>query len=468
MRRSSCLLASAVVAILLAMPAIAQRTKPSALEPPAPARPAMDEGAFTMALTGDAIITRRIAVYREPAFLKMIDLIRGADLAFTNLEMLFHDYEPYPMSESGGTYMRADPALVNDLVWAGFDMVSRANNHAGDYGVLGMRLTSQYVAKAGLVQAGVGDSLAEAREAKFLETAKARVALISVGSTFPDHARAGRSRGDMPPRPGLNPLRFSTTYVVTRDRLETLRATLKDMGMNVPGQGDALNVLGHRFVVGDRPEVRTEPRKEDLEEIAAVVRNASKLADYTIVSMHCHESDRQRSVPAQFYVAFAHAMIDAGADVLIGHGPHIVRGVELYKGKPILYSVGNFIFENETLLRLPSENYETYGLGPTAHVSDFDDQRSDFDRKGWPADREIWESVMAVARWKGKALAELTLYPLTLGFGQPKPERGRPMLAEPALGQKIIDDVIRLSKPFGTTVVFETGVGKVRVVPPAG
>ena len=178
---------------------------------------------FTLALTGDSIITRRLAVYNEPAFTRIIDLIRGADAAFTNLEMLFHDYEPYAMNESGGTYMRAEPSLVKELVWAGFDMVSRANNHAGDYGVLGMNLTSKYVAEAGLVQAGVGQSLAEAREAKFLETPKGRVALISVASTYTDHSRAGSTRGDMPARPGLNPLRFTTITTVTPERMATLR-----------------------------------------------------------------------------------------------------------------------------------------------------------------------------------------------------------------------------------------------------
>src|SRR4029450_12349761 len=110
---------------------------------------------FSFALTGDSIITRKLSVYSEPAFTRIIELVRGADVGFTNLEMLFHDYEPYAMNESGGTYMRAEPALVKELVWTGFDMVSRANNHAGDYGVLGMNLTSKYVAEAGLVQAGV-------------------------------------------------------------------------------------------------------------------------------------------------------------------------------------------------------------------------------------------------------------------------------------------------------------------------
>ena len=78
---------------------------------------------FTMALTGDSIITRRLSVYEEPEFLQMIELLRTADMAFTNLEMVFHNYEPYPMAESGGTWMRADPALAKDLSWAGIGIV---------------------------------------------------------------------------------------------------------------------------------------------------------------------------------------------------------------------------------------------------------------------------------------------------------------------------------------------------------
>src|SRR5262245_48068688 len=220
---------------------------------------------FSFALTGDSIITRKLSVYNEPAFTRIIDLVRGADVAFTNLEMLFHDYEPYAMNESGGTYMRAEPALVKELVWAGFDMVSRANNHAGDYGVLGMNLTTKYVAEAGLVQAGVGQSLAEAREAKFLETPKGRVALISVASTFTDHSRAGTTRGDMPARPGLNPLRFTTITTVTPERM----ATLREMADEINGRprqavrpaaiGDTFTFFGPRCTVRPTPGGRPQP-----------------------------------------------------------------------------------------------------------------------------------------------------------------------------------------------------------------
>jgi poly-gamma-glutamate capsule biosynthesis protein CapA/YwtB (metallophosphatase superfamily) len=415
---------------------------------------------MSFALTGDSIITRRLAVYNEPAFTRIIDLIRGADAAFTNLEMLFHDYEPYAMNESGGTYMRAEPSLVKDLVWAGFDLVSRANNHSGDYGVLGMNLTTKYVAEAGLVQAGVGQSLAEAREAKFLETPKGRVALISVASTFPDHSRAGRTRGDMPARPGLNPLRFTTITTVTPERLATLRQIAGEItGREVASTGDSFTFFGRRFTAGPTPGVRTEPNKEDLDEIAAVTKSASGLADYTIVTIHAHEGGRDRLLPADFLVTFARAMVDAGADMFVGHGPHVLRGVEIYKGKPIMYSLGDFIFQNETLLRLPSENYAPYNLGPDAHVNDFNDARYNFDKSGFPADRMIWEAVVAVPKFRGEQLTELAFHPITLGYGKPRSVRGRPLFADGELGQKILGDLVKLSDAMGTKITIRNGIG---------
>jgi poly-gamma-glutamate capsule biosynthesis protein CapA/YwtB (metallophosphatase superfamily) len=423
----------------------------------------------SFALTGDSIITRKLSVYDEPAYRRIITLIRDADVAFTNLEVLFHDYEPYPMSSSGGTYMRAEPALARELAWAGFDLVSRANNHSGDYGVLGMNLTTKHVAEAGLVQAGVGQSLAEAREARFLETGKARVALISVASTFPDHSRAGRTRGDMPARPGLNPLRFETITTVTAARMATLQAIAAEINGRPAAAGPPpkeLNFFGRRFTLGDTPGLTTIPLKEDLDEIAAVVRSASGLADYTIVTIHAHEGGRDRLVPADFLVTFARAMVDAGADMFVGHGPHVLRGIEMYHGKPIMYSLGDFIFQNETLLRLPSENYEPYGLGADKHVNDFNDARYDFDKRGFPADRMIWEAVVAVPKFRGKQLVELALHPISLGFGAARSVRGRPMFAEGELGLKILGDLTKLSAEMGTKIAVREGIGYVEIAPP--
>lgn len=427
------------------------------------------DGDFSMALTGDSIITRPLSVYEEPEFLAMIELIRSADVAFTNLEILFHDYEPYPMAESGGTWMRGDPSLAEELSWAGFDMVSLANNHTGDYGVLGMQLTMRYINEAGLIGAGAGNSLAEAREAKFLETAKARVALISVASTFRAHMAAGHSRDNIPPRPGLNPLRFATTYQLPRAEFESMRRVGESLGLFVDQDGNPTGTEENRpgefrlfnqwFAQGDTATIRTKANQADVDAIAAVVNNASRLADYVIVTIHAHEQLGRREIPAEFLQPFARAMVDAGADVFVGHGPHVLRGVELYQGKPILYSLGDFVFQNETLLRLPTGNYDRYKLDENAHVADFNDQRYTNDTKGFPSNPEIWEAVIAVPVFRGDRLQEMAFHPITLGHGLPRQVRGRPLFAEGELAEKILEDLRVRSEAFGAEIVTRRGVG---------
>lgn len=418
---------------------------------------------MTLALTGDAIITRRLSVYDEPDFLEMIELIRGADAAFTNLEVLFHDYEPYPAHQSGGTWMRADPALADELAWAGIDMVSRANNHTGDYGVEGLRLTTRYVEEAGLVHAGAGESLAEAREARFLETARGRVAIISMASTFPDHSLAGEARGSMRSRPGLSPLRYTTTRIATAEQIDRLGEVLGAMDIGFDRSEDGARALRTTFQEGAEPDIVTEPDSADVAAIAAVVSSARRLADHVLVTIHAHESKGSRSVPADFIVEFARAMVDAGATMFVGHGPHVLRGIEIYRGKPIFYSLGDFVFQNETLLRLPAENYASYDLGPDDHVADFNAARYRNDTRGFPANPEIWESVIAMPTFVDGELTELALHPITLGFGEPAWVRGRPMLARGALADKILDDLVARSGPYGTEIEVREGVGYVRV-----
>lgn len=422
-------------------------------------------GPVTLALTGDSIIMQRLSPFIEPEFTGLMNLVRGADAAFTNLETLFHDYEAPPAHESGGTWMRTDPPILKELVWAGFDLVSRANNHAGDFGPLGSQITSRYVREAGLVEAGVGNSLAEAREARFLETPRARIALVSAASTFTPHSRAGNTRGDMPARPGLSPLRFTTTYVVTPERLADLRRVAAELSGQPPPPGDSVNFGGRRYVAGATPGPRTEPNKNDVEEIARVVRSAATLADIVIVSLHGHEGGANRSVPADFIPVFARAMVDAGADVFVGHGPHVLRGVEIYKGKPILYSLSNFIFQNETLLRMPADSYEQYTLGDEAQPADYLDARYDKDRRSFPADREYWDSVLATTRWEGSKFVELQLHPITLGYQASRADRGRPKLASGADAARILEVMTARSKAFGARVTVKDGVGIVTPTP---
>jgi hypothetical protein len=98
-----------------------------------------------------------------------------------------------------------------------------------------------------------------------------------------------------------------------------------------------------------------------------------------------------------------------------------------------------------------------------AGVGDFNERRSNNDTIGFPADARIWESVIAIPRFSGRQLAELKLYPITLGYKKPRPQRGWPMLAAPELGKKIIDDLVKFSAPYGTAIEFKDGVGIVRI-----
>ena len=140
-----------------------------------------------------------------------------------------------------------------------------------------------------------------------------------------------------------------------------------------------------------------------------------------------------------------------------------LRGIEIYKGKPIFYSLGDFVFQNETLDRLPDENYRAYGLSSDNHVADFNDARYNMGTTGFPANREIWEAVVAMPRFRGGELMEVVLQPIDLGFGTEAWERGRPVLAEDDLANKILGDLIERSEPFGTHIEVKNGVGYIRV-----
>ncbi len=418
-------------------------------------------GEITLALTGDAIITRRLSAFDEPEFLFLRDLIQDSDAAFVNLEVLFHNFEPeiIPATQSGGTYMRADPAIAKELVWMGFDMVSMANNHTGDYGYGGLRSTTKAVDEVGLMHAGTGENLAEARTPGYLETPKGRVALISAASTFPDGSRAGHQRKDVRGRPGLSPIRFDRTYQITSDQMAALRSYREGTGAGV-GQGETLRLFGETFRVGDEYATLTTPNEDDLAEIVASVEEAKRQANIVIFSSHSHESGRTNNYPADFIKVVAHAVIDAGADIFLAHGPHVLRGIEIYKGKPIFYSLGDFVFQNETVTRQPSDNYESRGLGPDAVAQDFYDARQR--TGGFPSRPQIWESFVAIVRFQGDELTGVDLHPITLGHGLDRPQRGRPLLATGDLAQKIIDETREYSEPFGTEIEFMNGIGVIR------
>ena len=145
--------------------------------------------------------------------------------------------------------------------------------------------------------------------------------------------------------------------------------------------------------------------------------------------------------------------------MIVGTGPHILRGIEIYKDKLIFYSLGDFIFENETVEFLPAENYLQYRLGPDATPADFNDRRSNNDTRSFPADARIWRSVIALPVFRGGKLEKVELLPITLGQKLPRPQRGRPLPASGDEAQQIIQHLADLSAPYGTRIVFQDGKG---------
>jgi poly-gamma-glutamate synthesis protein (capsule biosynthesis protein) len=278
---------------------------------------------------------------------------------------------------------------------------------------------------------------------------------------------AAYSKRGIPGRPGLNGLRVNTQYVVDQqsfDALKRISAMLEVPSSLRPKHrlsSNELLFLDTKFIVGDQPHVKLKANQLDVETNLKAVRNARRQADYVVMCVHSHEVDVDPSLPPTFIKDFARACIDAGADVIVGHGEHALRGIELYQGKPILYSLGDFIIENETVTRIAAEAYETWGLHDDATTADFFDRRAE----GWIGWGDPWwlRSAVAEVTFDDGELLELKLHPIQLGEGEPRSQRGRPILADDKLGAQIIDRFQKFSVPFNTQIQFKNGVGIVEL-----
>jgi poly-gamma-glutamate synthesis protein (capsule biosynthesis protein) len=438
------------------------------------------EGGLAMRIcaTGDALITRRVTRWGGGAYDSLLGTIRDADVRFTNLETSFTRGRGAPAAGWGGTYLTSPAACLGDLVEMGFNAFSRANNHAGDWGAEGVLETTRVCDEAGVCHAGAGADLAEARVPAYLDLAAGKVALLAVATAERGAGyAAGRRRPDCAGRPGVSCLRFEEYAVVPPEAFAQLRSLIAqsphgrrwqyeiDLGFRGADPEGILSVGDVRFEEGDAFAQRWEANQADVAEIVRHIRDARRQADVVLLSFHGHEMSGgdPDAVPA-LHREFCRACIEAGCDAVIGHGPHRLRGIEIHRGKPIFYSLGNFIFQNEEATALPADFYERMGLDPIASTpADGFDRRNRRGRGGFAADRAFWETV--VARWEMRdgALGEIRLYPVELGHGRPRPQRGRPALAQEPLGREIIDRMHGLCRPFGTEVLWDPrGYGVVR------
>ena len=248
--------------------------------------PAKEPPSFVLMFVGDIMLDRgvRQMVYRHGEgdysfpFLKIQPYFQEADLLFGNLESMISDKG----TDAGGLYsFRAEPEAVQGLIYAGFDIVSVANNHVFDYGRQAAEDTFLRLEEAGISYAGGGFTEKEARQPVIKEVKGTKIAFLAYTNLAPPywHAQAERS--------GISLL-------------------------------------------------EEERMKEDIEK-------AAKQADLVVVSFHYGQE--YQSEPDSFQVSVSRAAIEAGADLIIGHHPHVIQPLEEYQQGHIAYSLGNFVFD---------------------------------------------------------------------------------------------------------------------------
>jgi poly-gamma-glutamate capsule biosynthesis protein CapA/YwtB (metallophosphatase superfamily) len=336
------------------------------------------------------------------------NLLKG-DVVFTNLESA--------VAEKGETVHEGrgfltPPEALDALTAFGFNLLSLSGNHAFDLKVNGIQNTIHEADSRKIVHAGTGNNLAEAAAPAYLHTPKGTIALIASASGL--IAPGARAAAD---RPGVNELRVEA--------------------------GDKENEATE-----DLPrEPGNAPNPEDSERILQSIHEARRHADLVIVYQHNHvfanhsfstiftEGLQERLAPNDWLIRWTHAEVDAGADIVVMHGAPLLHGVEIYRGRPIFYDLGNFI----------------YNVPPTLTYID---------------EPMAWESVVAFVEFQGKKLQSVSFRPIALnnvGEGQPDVHneyannqfldtRGLPSPVSGARAGYILQRLADESKPLGTKI----------------
>ena len=336
------------------------------------------------------------------------DYLRGVDLAMANLEV--------PLTDGATTAekaitLRASPGIAASLAEAGIKLVTVANNHALDCGERGLLDTLEAVRGAGVEVVGGGKSLEEAFEPAVVSVGGLKIAVIGAASTLPPGFAAGRNR------PGIAPVRVRTRFYLDSITLE-----------EQPGMS---------------PWVETETVAEDVERICAEVSYARERADIVVVQMHWGVpngwSTEFQGPLADYQRPLAHALIDAGADLVVGHHPHVVHGVERYGRGVVAYSLGNFLFHSmgdDEDLRLTS-SYPPYKLSSLSTGI-------------------ALRSMVLEAHFESGRLHEILFKPVMMN------ERGDPEFSEDAGAKSALEVLAAQSEELGTSLELSKNEARVR------
>lgn len=376
-------------------------------------------GEATLAFAGDVFLLDGPAGpsrYRKEGYPS--DILGSCDLAFANLE---NGLSTVGSSDLGGfpygAALRGDPSRARELSAMGFDAVSLANNHTGNFGRDALLETMDVLDAEGVRHAGAGRNRDEAFSGELLEAGGLTVAFHSVYTMYQKYAAPDRAG---PETPGIAGCRAYDVVLTGSDPLE------------VEGMREE-NDPAYLIPRGAPPSTAVmAPFREELAHLQRAVRRSREEADVVVVSVHFHWGRHLRpDVPAH-QRGFAHAAVRAGADLVVGHGAHVLRGMEVYGDRPILYSVGNFLLS-------PS------GEGPSG-----DPASEEGDQGPVAEDRQ---GVLLLYRVDGDSW-DVSFVPLVIG------DDGVPVRASGRTGREILARVEGLSAGFsGSEASFERKAG---------
>jgi poly-gamma-glutamate capsule biosynthesis protein CapA/YwtB (metallophosphatase superfamily) len=423
---------------------------------------------ITISAVGDCLITNKVSFYKDQPFTQLVEILRQADCTYGNCETtLYSPEDGFPAYKTFDPNVYCYPWGADELKWLGIDLMSTANNHIMDFDYDGLFATLKHLDRVGIIHAGAGKDLEQASRPGYFECEKGRVSLVSFTSWIPEkNHQASMPSAYMKGKPGLNPLNVDWVVQLDEEKFARLKKfredIIKDLGMPLPKEEEGkkvteLDMGENKYVKGDKVEVLLSANKKDMERIKESIKIAKRNSRLVIVSQHEHIGKIREEGPTKFQEDFARSCIDAGADMFVGTGAHQLWGIEIYKGKPIFYCIGNFFFQSPLRIISP-EAYQRVGLPPeTKDPTLYEEKFDEFFTK-----IPVWDSVVPIVTFDGQdKVKEIKLYPIYLLKDKTIYLRGTPRLADPEKAKLIIDQLSKISKPYNTLITFKKGVGNI-------
>ena len=420
-------------------------------------------------ITGDSIL---MAPFPESyAGIEAVKAHIGqADVRINNLEMVISEGDKFASTYCGGIWLTGKPERLDDVCSYGFNCFGFANNHTMDFSYGGMENTLKELEKRQKPVCGAGMSLEAATAPAMVEVDGEKVAVLCISATCDDAARAGDAQGAMPARPGLNMLRHSETFLVNEAHMKVLeeiaavthingRINNSKAGGYTQTKPGIFSLGSVDFKLSDTEGKSSAPHPGDMERMKKAIEEAAKEASYVVVCFHSHEIKGDDDEEPDFFIEeFARCCIDWGASAVVGSGTHQIKAIELYKGKPIFYSIANFIFQVDKMTMVPRDYYEKFRVDPSKTIDEAEYIRSNGGTRGLETQFKNYKGLMPLLEFEGGALRSVKIRPVELNFRSEKACKGLPQLADAEVTEDIFNTLCRLSAPYGTELTLEDGV----------